>query len=258
MLEKTAHFMWEGTLTLYEFKSIQSAVKHGFITNVWSYSPLELPDGAILRDASLIMPKEQFTSYKLLGSPNLAVASDIFRLMLLLQEGGWWFDCDCYIVRPVEDFVKLSKLREIVVGNPTPTRNLKDTNNGIMYSNNNDFLQCMLEIAHTKIDNNSNVKEYFACGGRSLVETLIKFKLENTVMGKKYFDPLPYNTPWMLLDIKHRDQLIQATNDSFVVHTYNSRFREFASIFRGSLNKHFNKTMQPPSGSYLEYLIDSI
>lgn len=96
---EVAHFVWHGTLSLYEIKCIESFVKNNFEVNLWSYDKLEnVPNGATLRDIREFLPEEHKFKYKQKHPfgleqdsnkqyANLAMFSDAFRIMVLKQFG---------------------------------------------------------------------------------------------------------------------------------------------------------------------------
>jgi hypothetical protein len=116
MNKEIAHLFWHGELTNLEKVCIQSFVKQGFNTKIWSYTNIQV-DGAESCDARLILPEEHLTKYKQahfkltdgLGDvyASLAAFSDVFRINVVNRFGGWWFDTDCYCLKSSEDFTKL-------------------------------------------------------------------------------------------------------------------------------------------------------
>ena len=68
-----------------------------------------------IKNAEEIVPKNylgKFTSNS--QKKMLSAFSDYFRYKLLTKNGGWWFDTDCYCLKNVEEFSKLSENRNIV------------------------------------------------------------------------------------------------------------------------------------------------
>jgi mannosyltransferase OCH1-like enzyme len=245
MKEITANLFWVGALSIYEYKCIQSFVKQGFITHVWSYGDLELPSGVVQKDANLIMPESEFKSIKLNKKHNPACASDFFRIKLLIKEGGWWFDCDCFAMKSVEDFAKLTKKREIIIGNINQSNNI---NNSTIYCNNTDILVEILEVANSKLDSNNGLNAYLDAGRHSIKEVIKRRQLGNQVLRFRYFTPYPYNTSTKnnIINPAHCQHFKDSTANSFVFHFYNSEIDK--SI----------KLTAPPDGSFIDYLFSTL
>lgn len=92
---------WHGPMSWLEALSIASFRRHGHQVEVYSFDPIEgLPEGAIWRDASEVLPRDKLVFYKGRGTPG--VFSDYFRLTSLRQGRGLYADLDVYCVRPIE------------------------------------------------------------------------------------------------------------------------------------------------------------
>ena len=66
-----------------------------------TYNEIEdLPQGVIILDTNLIIPKNNIIKHKKTGS--YALFSDIFRYELLKKIDGLYVDCDVYCLKPIE------------------------------------------------------------------------------------------------------------------------------------------------------------
>src|SRR5690606_2869061 len=66
-----------------------------------TYNEIEdLPQGVVILDANLIIPKNKIIKHKKTGS--YALFSDIFRYELLKKIDGLYVDCDVYCLKPIE------------------------------------------------------------------------------------------------------------------------------------------------------------
>jgi hypothetical protein len=94
--------LWIGsTLSTLEKLSIQSFMDHGHEFHLYAYQELkDLPMGAVLKDASDILPSSQIFQYR--DRKSFAAFSNIFRYKLLLERGGWWADTDVVSLRPFD------------------------------------------------------------------------------------------------------------------------------------------------------------
>jgi hypothetical protein len=72
-----------------------SFVRHGHEYQLYTYEPMELPDGVRRREAGEILPRERVFLYSR-GPETGSVAgfANLFRYKLLALHGGWWVDAD--------------------------------------------------------------------------------------------------------------------------------------------------------------------
>lgn len=84
---------WHGDkLSPLEWSCMRSFVKNGHSLQVFTYREISLPEGAILEDATKILPSNHLFYFE--DSPS--AFSNIFRYKLLLEHGGWWVDTDVF------------------------------------------------------------------------------------------------------------------------------------------------------------------
>jgi hypothetical protein len=126
MKKEIANLFWHGELTKFEKTCIESFVKQGFHTKIWSYTNLQI-DGAESCDARLVLSEEHITKYKQQQYfaitdeakqyySSLAALSDAFRWNVVNNFGGWWFDTDCYCLKSSEEFKKLRGIKPFISG----------------------------------------------------------------------------------------------------------------------------------------------
>jgi len=124
----TVNAMWIGkSLSACELLTINSFINNGHRFVLWAYDEIEtpLPEGAIVKDASEIIPREKVFSYNHTnqfghGKGSYAGFSDIFRYKLLYMYGGWWTDMDVTCLKPLdfkEEYVFRSHHSLPLVGN---------------------------------------------------------------------------------------------------------------------------------------------
>jgi len=100
---------WHGSaLSNLELLCISSFLKSDVKYYLYGYDrPTNLPDGAVFKDASEILPRSRLFTYRA-GTFNLgsvAGFSNLFRYTLIHRQGGWWTDTDiCYVNRLADDF----------------------------------------------------------------------------------------------------------------------------------------------------------
>ena len=92
---------WSGPLNLREYVCFNSFIKNNHQLEVYTYDSLSnLPKGVIIKDASEIIPIDEYKKYKSKFSKRWAIFADKFRYLLLLKKGGWWVDADVVCLSP--------------------------------------------------------------------------------------------------------------------------------------------------------------
>lgn len=113
-IRETAHFFVEGKMTDFYIKCISSFVANNFDVRIWSYEKITFPS-ATWEDANKILSTDLLNKIKYehqdyTDAQSSAIAfSDLFRLELLYQEGGWWFDTDVFCLKDELEFKRLRK-----------------------------------------------------------------------------------------------------------------------------------------------------
>jgi hypothetical protein len=88
-----------GALSPMEQLSIASFLAHGHEYHLFAYNAVKhLPRGAVLRDATAILPEAAIFQYR--KHPSYSAFSNFFRYKLLLEKGGWWVDTDVVCLKP--------------------------------------------------------------------------------------------------------------------------------------------------------------
>ena len=100
---ETVRSFWHGApLNPYLLLCLRSFARLGYRLEIFSYGrALRFPDWIVQREAAEVVPAEQVLVYQQgpgRGSP--ALHSNLFRLALLEQLGGWWIDTDIALLRP--------------------------------------------------------------------------------------------------------------------------------------------------------------
>jgi hypothetical protein len=117
--DEVCFFLRGNNLSTLNRLSLNSYLYHGHIPVLYAYEPIpDVPDGVIVRDASTILPEDEFKitdRYKNILHKDSVVEqeitrranmhfSDLFRYVLLHKKGGWWSDLDVVCMKPF-DFV---------------------------------------------------------------------------------------------------------------------------------------------------------
>lgn len=98
------NYFWIGDqLSPMELLTIRSCYQHQHQPVVWSYNNiLNLPQFAVLKDASTVMDYEKFEYLKNHLKLPLPVISDVFRYKLLNKVGGIYSDTDVVLIKNVD------------------------------------------------------------------------------------------------------------------------------------------------------------
>lgn len=93
--------LWIGdALSNLERLCIQSFLDHGHAFHLYAYSGIDgVPDGALLKDAGDILPKDTVYRHR---RGSFALFADWFRWELLHQRGNWWVDTDVVCLKKFE------------------------------------------------------------------------------------------------------------------------------------------------------------
>jgi hypothetical protein len=89
---------------------VSSFLRHGHRLKLFSYDPLEVPEGVILADARRFVPAAERDAFFAVAPGRISQFSNGFRYAMLHRQGGWWVDTDVLCVNAeVSD-------REVVLG----------------------------------------------------------------------------------------------------------------------------------------------
>jgi len=81
--------------------SIRSFLQNGHPYHLYVYDPVEgVPAGATIRPADEILPRERIFKYREYDS--YAGFANLFAYKVLLEQGGYWADCDMICLQPLD------------------------------------------------------------------------------------------------------------------------------------------------------------
>lgn len=92
--------LWVGPLGPIEYASMASILRVGHRLIIYSYAPLDVPEGVEWRDAGEVYPARQIATYAKSGSPSLH--SNFFRYALMRRTDHVWIDLDMILLRPLD------------------------------------------------------------------------------------------------------------------------------------------------------------
>jgi hypothetical protein len=238
MKKQIAHFFWHGKITLYEYACIGSFVKNNFEVNVWSYDNLKLPTGAINKNAAEILPKEMLFNFEMPrgNAGSLAAFSDVFRLTVIKEKGGWWFDTDCVCLKSQDEFVKLTNDVDIVAG----WEDNKTVNNAVIFMSRDLIEKCLGKLKKLCLKN-KNIFEWGESGPLLITELVKENNLNSKILPPEKFYPLYFKYAIDALDPSMTLKIESLTKNSFVYHYWSEVFNR----------KKINKMELPHKDSYL-------
>jgi mannosyltransferase OCH1-like enzyme len=239
MTTQIANFFWHGApLSLYEHACLSSFVKSNFTVNLWTFDHLVVPQGVNLKNASDFFNVEDISKFTQDGKiGSLAAFSDAIRYHILNQQGGWWFDTDCFCLKNEKDFKELAVNKKIVAG----WEDENNINGAVLYFNDKEIAKASLIF----LDNICKEKAYnFRWGdiGPKLITSLIKSTdTLNDVVPTDCFYPVHYKDTMNFLNPKLTNEVENTVKNSYVVHLWNEIITK----------KQIDKSIMPPVGSFL-------
>ena len=94
--------LWIGPrLSTMEYLSNRSFMQNGHPYRLYVYDPVQnVPTGATLMPADAILPREKIFRYR--DYDSYAGFANLFAYKVLLEQGGYWADCDMICLRPLD------------------------------------------------------------------------------------------------------------------------------------------------------------
>ena len=222
-------FWFEGPLSWIELHSFRSFVRFpGTRLHVYSYDKNANPkiDGVEWEDANEILPLTIADQFRRLfdkyrrgreGSPP-SWASDAFRYKLLYEKGGWYFDTDCILVKPLDPLFDLDFIFAFEEDDFIGTAVMKFPRGHPMLKAMYEECFRICERLSSEIDVKIDVK--FTVFTRLLDDYAKKFGLFEKALPAEYFYPIPYES----MDSLFRKPFNPGEN-AFIIHLWNTRLR---------------------------------
>jgi hypothetical protein len=252
MNKEIAHLFWHGELTNLEKICIQSFVKQGFDTKIWSYTNIQV-DGAESCDARLILPEEHLTKYKQQHFKitddskefytSMAAFSDVFRWHLINKFGGWWFDTDCYCLKSSEEFKKLRENKPFVAGLQNSS-NLS-VNTAAIYADYDISLKFCNQIKAVCECYNYNLPQWGDIGPNLLTKFVQEQNLIDNVVSIEKIYSIETHQFNFFTDAKLKQKAKSLIVNSYISHIWHSQ-----------LSAHNVDKNNPPDGSLLKEFYD--
>lgn len=254
MSNEVANFFWHGKFTRLEKASVKSFINHGFDVNLWSFNGLKV-EGARSRDARDILPTEYLTKFKMVNifrnrvfdnQSSFTAFSDLFRMKVLIPDGGWYFDCDSLCLKDQSVFYKLRLNKQFVICDEyyNPGRENRIYNSAFYSSGLH--AQNLYDRA-IQICEEQDFLEWGDIGPKLFGDYVDQNDLRKYVLKPFVFHPIWHSILDLLYDPQKVDIAMEKTKKSLISH-----------VFNGDLSNRGIDKNNPPSGSYLEKMYAEI
>ena len=97
-MNRVIQSFWSGKLTPMELLCMQSFIQNGHEFHLYTYGDVTgIPSNVVVKDANEILPRATLLKFRAIQQ-----ASDLFRVAMLLKNGGWYVDMDVVCLRPFD------------------------------------------------------------------------------------------------------------------------------------------------------------
>ncbi len=230
-----ANFFWHGSLlSLYERACLASFVHHGFRVRLWTYRPLEVPQGVERCDAGSILPEADIARFTQAGVKGSVTSfSNAFRYRLLAEHGGWWFDTDVFCLKPSDQFIAD---REFVIG----WEDVGIIATGVMRVPASFARLLYDEVLEIGVRNGWTFR-WGEIGPKMLTTVAVREGVDHHAFPKHVFYPMGPVHALSALDPERAGDFEAACAQAHTYHLWNEVIRQHA----------IPKMLMPPEGSYL-------
>ena len=241
-----ANFFWHGKpLSIYEWCCISSFVNHGFKSKLWTFEKFHVPKGVEIHDTTRFYSKDHIQTFTQAGvKGSLASFASAFRLDLLKEEEGWWFDTDCFCLKDQEAFSKISTNKRLVAG----WEDEKHVNNGVLKFNDKEIAAKAIYLRDQILEYRQRNLDWGDIGPRLMTELVRANELEKEILPPNVFYPEHYSRALNALDPSKTDEILEKSKNSLLYHCWNEIFSRNA----------VSKSAMPPKGSFLNLKFTSI
>lgn len=218
--------LWFGNQpTLLQHISWNSYIKHGHELSIFLYDmSIEVPEGAIKRDANEILLEENIFLPKLYHdqeNPEHAefAYADVFRIHMIKKEKLVWTDSDVVCLSdewPSPEPYLFGNFSNFEMGRPE----ISGVNNDVLYINNDNVLNQLLdEFNYIPKDFNGNRG---LTGPNLLSSVLIENNIAIEAKEESLFHPIRWQGAHYFLDLDRLDECLQLTSNSLAVSFFHS------------------------------------
>lgn len=257
---QVANFYWDGNLSIFEKSSLMSFVKNNFRVNLWTYSsPEDVPNGVNVKDANEILDESWIGKYvfedpsKSSNKNIYTLFSDLFRVKLVSEGHGWWFDLDCFCLKDEKYFQELASKNIFVMGK----ENEEEVNASVLFISEESFAKKFSKYIFSTAKSSED-RSYGFTGPRAITKFLKDRNLFEMSQKPNTFYPIEYQNYQDAYKKEEMTNCLNLTKDSYVYHWWSSlNYKNDESVFVNSSSIQ-NKKMEIEEGSYLDYLFKSL
>jgi hypothetical protein len=217
-METVVHGLWIGeSLSILEKLCITSFLRNGYTFNLYTFQPMDVPEGCNLCDAREIIT-EVFT-YQ---NGSYAAVSNIFRLKVLYKYGGLYTDLDMICLKPMEINQKYIIPQEYTITGEIPW-------SGMIYckEKNDPIIGELIRLAESKIDEIKTGKMKWGLG-EFIVTNFVDLVGNKYLMPAKNFVSCDFNSWKNILDpkipIKRGTKKLEECH--YFIHCWNEMWRK--------------------------------
>lgn len=214
---KIVQGLWIGkSLSLMEQLSIKSFLAHGHEYHLYMYEKIRnVPKGVVIKDANKILPKHRIFKYKHgLSKGGYGGFANLFRLKLLLDNGGMWVDLDVICLKPFN-----FKKKYVFSSEKTQEGKVK-IHNGIMKApKGSKFIRTCYKKAK-KMD----ARDLLHCqnGSDLLTSNINEFNLQSFIVPLNTFCPINY---WDFKKLIEPNFSFKIPKETYAIHLWNEKWR---------------------------------
>lgn len=219
---------------------LRTFVRHGHTVELFVYDPIEVPGGVVLRDASVVIPRDELFYFDndITGEQDLGPFSDLFRFKLLHDRGGWWCDVDTVCLSDSFPHGQRAWARE----NPEASPAAVGTSQLAMHRGDpvaHRLYEDCLALSRTGFGRRE------ALGPHLITETIRAMELPTDVFGSTdTFYPIRWIEMFKLWLPQYRDEVDERLRHALFMPIYQS-FPKYTGL---------SMQRRPPDGSYLAEL----
>ena len=209
--------LWIGkSLSLMEQLSIKSFLAHGHEYHLYVYRKVRnVPKGTIIKDANVILPKHRIFKYEHgFGKGSYSGFANLFRLKLLLENGGIWVDLDVVCLRPFN-----FKKKYVFSSEKTQEGKVKIHNGIIKSPKGCKFIKACYKEAEKR---DTRTLLHGQIGSDLLTSNINKFDLQSFIVPPNTFCPID---PWDFKKLIDSNFSFKISKEIYSIHLWNEKWR---------------------------------
>jgi hypothetical protein len=231
-----ASFWYGKPLSPYEHLCISSFLKAGHSFDLFSYDlDMDVPEGARVRSASEIYPREKIFFYNETPTPKVSAFSNMFRYRLVYETGFCWVDTDVLYLKDSHGLLN----SEILFAR----QDAQFYNVAVLrFPAGHEAMRFAAEYCWER----RNVSRFGDLGPGLFTQVVEEYGLEEWARPAKAMYPIHYLESAALFDPQRRDWVLEKISKSDMLHLWNETFDRIG----------VDKAHPPASGSFLAVALE--